>query len=76
MCQGSSTVGDVDSSGEALLELRLLSCTDIASEVVCLKLLEGALFAGLADGSIKAFLANGSVMDLKVLLLFFSYCCC
>ncbi|CDJ39866.1 hypothetical protein, conserved [Eimeria tenella] len=57
--------GELDSSGEPLLGLSCLTCTDLGAEVCCLKMLGGALFAGLADGRIKAFLANGDVKELQ-----------
>ncbi|OEH75151.1 zinc finger (ccch type) motif-containing protein [Cyclospora cayetanensis] len=61
---GTAEGGDLDSTGEPLLALNCLTCTDMGAEVCCLKLLGGALFAGLGDGRIKVFLANGEVKEL------------
>lgn len=61
---GAAEGGDVDSTGVPLLALNCLTCTEMGAEVCCLRLIEGALFAGLANGKIKVFLANGQVKEL------------
>ncbi|KAL8272017.1 hypothetical protein Esti_004141 [Eimeria stiedai] len=57
--------GEVDSTGAPLLALNCLTSTDMGAEVCCLKLLGGALFAGLGDGKIKVFLASGLIRELN-----------
>ena len=63
---GAAEGFDVDSSGEPLLAISCITSTEMGAEVCSLRFLGGALFAGLADGTIRAFLANGDVKDLTV----------